>query len=299
MGGRSPDRNLLIALPTGTGKTLLGELALLSSLGREPGLVYYVAPYVALGRQVAEKMSRHTPPEVHVHRFVGGYQEPEPLNPENRSEVLVATPERFDAMLRLRPDLLPSIRCVVFDEAHMIGNKQRGIRLEGIITRLRLAAVRGRQVPRFVLLSAVLSNADALASWIGVEPANVIRGTWRPSAKRLLRWSEDGRLRLHAGDDPLRNTPSEVLGETLLPWPNVGFYRARHFGSIRQQEPRVVENPAFLADFEHDQYKQPVLCICSTRPKTRYLANQIAQRFPPIEPLPQSIRRITDLINQR
>ena len=146
-GVLASDRNLLIALPTGTGKTLLGELALLSSLGREPGLVCYVAPYVALGRQVAEKISRHTPAEVRVHRLVGGYREPEPLDPENRLEVLVATPERFDAMLRLRPDLLPAIRCVVFDEAHMIGNGQRGIRLEGVLTRLRLAAAQSEQVP--------------------------------------------------------------------------------------------------------------------------------------------------------
>ena len=298
-GVLSSDRNLLIALPTGTGKTLLGELALLSSLGREPGLVCYVAPYVALGRQVAEKISRHTPAEVHVHRLVGGYREPEPLDPENRLEVLVATPERFDAMLRLRPELLPAIRCVVFDEAHMIGNGQRGIRLEGVLTRLRLAAAQSEQVPRFVLLSAVLSNADALATWLGISPENVIRGTWRPSAKRLLRWTEDGMLRLHAGDDPLRNTPREVLGETRLPWPNVDFYAPRHYGDIKVQEPRALENLAFLADFEYEQYQQPVLCVCSTRPKTRHLAAQIAQRFASIEPLPQPIRVVTNLIDQR
>ena len=300
-GVLSQDRNLLITLPTGTGKTLLGELALLSSLGRESGLACYIAPYVALGRQVAEKISHHTPDDVRVHRLVGGYREPDPLDPENRPEVLVATPERFDAMLRLRPDLLPSIRCVVFDEAHMIGNGQRGVRLEGILTRLGLAALRrGReQVPRFVLLSAVLSNAEDLARWLGIAPENIIRGTWRPSAKRLLRWTEDGMLRLHAGDDPLRNRPSQVLGRTPLPWPNVGFYPASHFGGIRQQEPRALDNVALLAEFEYKQYEQPVLCVCSTRPKTRHLAARIAQRFPSLEPLPQPIKSISDLIDQK
>ena len=298
-GVLEPDRNLLIALPTGTGKTLLGELALLSSLGREPGLVCYVAPYVALGRQVAEKIARHTPVGVRVHRLFGGYQEPEPLDPENHLEVVVATPERFDAMLRLRSDLIPAIRCVVFDEAHMIGNDQRGVRLEGVLTRLRLAELSGGPVPRFVLLSAVLSNADALANWLGIAAANVISGTWRPSAKRLLRWTEDGRLRLHAGEDPLRSVPSEVLGETQLPWPNVGFYPARHLGDTRKQEPRALENVAFLADFEQEQYQQPVLCVCSTRGKTRQLADLVAQRFALIEPLPQPIRNIVELIDQR
>ena len=296
-GVLAPEQNLLVALPPGTGKTLLGELALLSSLGRQRGLVCYIAPYVALVRQVYEKISKHVPPEAHVHRLVGGYQEPDPLDPENRLEVLIATPERFDAMLRLRPDLLSSIRCVVFDEAHMIGNGQRGIRIEGMLTRLRLAAFRDERGPRFVLLSAVLSNADALATWIGLTPADIIRGTWRPSAKRLLRWSEDGRLRLHAGDDPLRNSPSEVLGEALLPWPNKGFYPARHIGAIRQQEPQAMGNVGFLAAFEYQRYQQPVLCVCSTRPKTRHLAAQIAQHFASIEPLPQLIRNIIGLID--
>ena len=293
-GVLTPDENLLITLPTGTGKTLLGELALLSSLGREPGLVCYIAPYVALGRQVAEKIFRHTPSDVRVHRLMGGYQEPESVDPEGRLEVVVATPERFDAMLRLHPELLPAIRCVVFDEAHMISNGERGIRLEGILTRLRLAALSG-QVPRFVLLSAVLSNAEELATWLGITTNNVISGTWRPSAKRLLRWTEDGRLRLHAGDDPLREQPIEVLGETQLPWPNTQFYPSSNFGAIRQQEPRALQNIAFLAEYEHKQYEQPILCVCSTRPRTRHLAAEVAQRFSILEPVPQAIRNIMNL----
>lgn len=293
-----PDENLLIALPTGTGKTLLGELALLSSLGREPGLVCYIAPYVALGRQVAEKISRHTPPDVRVHRLMGGYKEPEPVDPEARLEVIVATPERFDAMLRLRPDLLPAIRCVVFDEAHMISNGERGVRLEGILTRLRLAARTG-QVPRFVLLSAVLSNTEEIATWLGIRPTNVISGTWRPSAKRLLRWAENGTLQLHAGDDPLRKQPMEVLGETNLPWPNAQFYPTSNFGAIQQQEPRALQNIAFLAEYEYKQYEQPILCVCSTRPRTRRLAAEVAERFEILEPIPQTIRNIVNLIDQR
>ena len=298
-GVLDPDRNLLVSLPTGTGKTLIGELALLSSLGRQPGLVCYIAPYVALGRQVYERITRHAPSEVRVHRLMGGYGEPEPLDPDNHPEVVVATPERFDAMLRLRPNLLSSIRCVVFDEAHMIGNSQRGVRLEGIITRLRLGSNRGSQAPRFILLSAVLSNAETLADWIGIEASDIIRGTWRPSAKRLLRWTEDGRLRMHAGDDPLRAIPSEVLGEAHLPWPKVDFYPARHYGAIKRQEPQALENVAFLASYESQQYQQPILCVCSTRPRTRHLAAQIAQRFAPLVPPPQPIKDVIDLIDQK
>ena len=290
------DSNLLITLPTGTGKTLLGEFVLLSSLGRRPGLVCYIAPYVALGRQVAEKISAHVPGNVRVRRLVGGYREPDQIDPVNLVEVIVATPERFDAMLRLDPDLLPHIRCVVVDEAHMVGTSKRGILLEGILTRLRLASVRGEKMPRFVLLSAVLSNADSLARWMGITPECVIRGTWRPSAKRLLRWTEDGQLKMHAGDDPLRQDPSEVLGHTQLPWPQKGFYLERHFGDRKRQEPKALANIAYLADYAYQQFGQPVLCVSATRRRTRQLASELSRRFQIIEPMPGSIQRIVEFI---
>ena len=213
----SQDRNLLISLPTGTGKTLLGELALLSALGRDPGLACYIAPYVALGRQVIDRIHHHVPLGVRVTPLMGGYKEPSALEPELQQEVVVATPERFDALLRLRPDLMPLIRCVVFDEAHMVANDQRGIRLEGLITRLKLGALANEWAPRFILLSAVLSNTEELAHWLNITGDDVVRGTWRPTAKRLLNWADDGVLKLHAGDDPMRETPSEVLGTTNLP----------------------------------------------------------------------------------
>ena len=294
-----PDRNLLITLPAGTGKTLLGELALLSSLGRDPGLVCYIAPYVALGRQVADRIRRHVPGEVRIHRMVGPYKEPDPLDPENYHEILVATPERFDAMMRFNPSLLSFIRCVVFDEAHMIGNDKRGVRLEGILTRMRLAAIRSDQVPRFVLLSAVLSNADSLANWIGIESTDVVRGTWRPSAKRLLKWTEEGKLRLHAGDDPMREHPADVLGEVPLLWPTKGFYPSGNIGANKKQGLLAMENVAYLAESQYNQYQQPVLCVCSTRAKTRHLAAKITQRLETIQPLPQPIRIITNLIEQK
>ena len=68
---------------------------------------------------------------------------------------------------------------------------------------------------------------------------------------------------------------------------------------MRRQEPLALENIAFLAGYEKEQYEQPVLCVCSTRSKTRKLATQIAQRFAPLEPLPQPIRAITDLIDRK
>ena len=291
------ERNLLVSLPTGTGKTLLGELALMSALGNEPGLVCYVAPYVALGRQTAERIERHAPEQVRVTPLMGGYKEPTPLDPETRMEVLVATPERLDAVLRLRDDLMPWIRCIVFDEAHLVANDQRGIRLEGMITRLKLNSIRNEEAMRFILLSAVLSNTDELARWIGIGTHDVIQGSWRPSAKRLMSWRDDGILRLHAGDDPMRQSPQEVLGQTHLPWPNPNLFPVAYPGQERTQRPLELENVAYLAHVQLQQHQQPVLCVCASRAKTRQLASQIAQRLPIAEPTPETVRTVIDLID--
>ena len=293
----SHDRNLLIALPPGTGKTLLGEISLINSLNGQPGLVCYLTPYVALGNQVYDRISRHMPENVIVRRLLGGYKETNPLNPQRNLEILVVTPERFDAMLRLRSELLEQIRCVVVDEAHMIANRQRGLRLEGILTRIRLAAQNGRTVPRFVLLSAVIANSDAIADWMDIEDSDVIRGTWRPTAPRLSRWTEGGKIQLHAGDDSMRSDSSEVLGETSMPWPHARFSPPPNYPAFLRQQESALENVAYLAETQYSRYDQPVLCVCASRAKTRRLAGQVAARFPTVEPTPVPIQRVIDLID--
>ena len=135
--------NSLVALHTSAGKTLLGELCLLRALDNGPGLAVYLAPYVALGRQVAEGIRRRCPTAVRVHTMVGGFRSEDSLDPQMLRELVVATPERFDSIIRNAPQLLSDLRCIVVDEAHLIGSGIRGIRLEGILARLRMAQKRG------------------------------------------------------------------------------------------------------------------------------------------------------------
>ena len=292
--------NLIVALPAGTGKTLLGEMALLSSLENRPGLVCYLVPYIALGSQVADKIERHlSSADVLVHRLFGGYKDPVPLDPDSRLEVVVATPERFDALLRVNKGLLSSIRCVVVDEAHMVGSGPRGVLLEGILTRLLLASGRGACSTRLVLLSAVLGSFDTLAQWIGTVPNGTVRGDWTPSAGRLLRWSEGGDFQLYAGHDPLRDTPDELLGVGRLAWPQLGFRGSKNIWANRQDKTRSFENVSYLAESEYNRYKQPVLCVCSSRAGTRELADLVARRFTPLEPLPESLLAIVRMVEEK
>src|SRR4051794_22573458 len=90
-----------------------------------------------------DALRKHLPKKYRVHALVGGHRAEATLDPDRRAEVAVATPERLDSLLRTTPELVNKIRCLVCDEAHMIQSDTRGVRLEGLISRLRLAQVRG------------------------------------------------------------------------------------------------------------------------------------------------------------
>jgi helicase len=292
--------NSIIAFPTSTGKTLLGEMCIVNALQQRPGLACYLAPYVALGRQVAESFKLHLPETMRVHPMVGGYQDPETLDPDTYAEVVVATPERFDALLRISPGFIQHLRCVICDEAHIVENYERGVRLEGILTRLRLLQAQGNQI-RLVLLSAVLAQYEGIQTWLGVPDDLVLTDSWRPTARRLALWMQEGSLTWYLTGDPIRPpgaTHLTVLGERILPWPDQDIYSTQIYGAVRAQKPLVHSNVAYLAHLLVSEYRGPVLCVCATKDDTRREAAAIALRFPLLSPLPKTIKHTIAFIEK-
>ncbi|MBI4846020.1 MAG: DEAD/DEAH box helicase [Candidatus Omnitrophica bacterium] len=91
-----------------------------------------------------------------------------------RYDILIATAEKIDSLLRQKPDLLCSrLACIVIDEIHYIGDPHRGPTLETVITRLICS------VPSLKILglSATIANAHTIAHWLDAE---LITSTWRP-----------------------------------------------------------------------------------------------------------------------
>ncbi len=294
--------NTLIALPTSAGKTLLGELCLLAALGDRPGLVCYLAPYVALGRQVADTLRRHLPKRYRIHPLVGGFKGEVKLDPKSKMEVVVATPERLDLLLRSLPEVAECIRCIVCDEAHMIQNDKRGVKLEGLMGRMRMRQKRSGDL-RIVLISAMLPEYDLLKQWMSIENSAIITDSWRPTARRIAIWRQNGRLTWHVGSDPVRKAGAQnddVLGVTDLLWPKANLYGSDKHGAIVKQEPDVFENVAYLVNMVHRRYGGgPILCYCASRHSSRRLAASIAMRLEKLEPLPASIASAVALIAAR
>lgn len=171
----------VLQMPTGSGKTWLAEKAIASVLARGQRAIY-LTPLRALASELRERWGR-----VFVSHKVGAFTG-ETIDGRDKADVpfaqadlLVMTPERLDACTRswrAHWAWLPEVDLVVADEFHLIGDVQRGARLEGALMRFR----RLNPFARVLALSATLGNREELADWLGaVEYAS----NWRPIP---LRW---------------------------------------------------------------------------------------------------------------
>ncbi len=158
-------KNLLITTPTGSGKTLIGELAILNNLLRnEDKKALFLVPLKAVASEKYEEFSRKYGQLFNVKVSTGDYEAiPEEITEAN---LIIATYERFDSLLRTRPEWLPDIAVIIIDEVHMIGQKERGSRLESVIIRLK------EYLPytQLICLSATVKNSEELSSWLDAFP---------------------------------------------------------------------------------------------------------------------------------
>lgn len=277
--------NALVSLPTSTGKTLLGELSIFSSLSGDRPIGIFVVPYVALATQTYKALMAHVPANIRVIALSGGLAQKTIFEDSEDATIVVATPERFDQFLRSSGSLIRDrLRCVVIDEAHNVANSGRGVRIEGMISRLRLLQASGHSF-RIVCLSAVIGNLDQVASWLG--PATVIhRSRWRPTAKRMFVWSTDGQLKWHLGDDQLTRDgqlPHTIIASRRLPWPEPGVSPNESYPALQRLQPKAYRNVAYLLEYLIGDGKSPVLCICSSKAATRSIALALADRLEEVE----------------
>ena len=159
-----PSNDLVAVLPTGSGKTLIGELktALTLAQGRQ---TIWISPMRVLIRQVKKDFRR-------AFRDTGVSVEELPITedlislytdefPQTKA-ASVSTPEKLAALLRNRPDVIKNIGLVVLDEAQIIFDPNRGATIEYVLQEIN------RIVPEcsFVLLSAFADKREKLTTFI-------------------------------------------------------------------------------------------------------------------------------------
>lgn len=185
----SMDESFALCTPTGSGKTLVAEIAILYALfrqppGREedgPPLVIYLVPSRALAAEVESTLSTVLRNlglfQANVTSMYGGsdWGVSDSLLDLSQPTVAILTQEKAEALIRfIGHSLLDRLQLLVVDEAHSVLFKDgsealsqggsRSLRLESLVARIRTA----KSGPlRVIALSAVSRGYEqALASWV-------------------------------------------------------------------------------------------------------------------------------------
>lgn len=145
-------RSVLVAAPTGAGKTIVAEFAVHLALAGPKAKVFYTTPMKALSNQkFSELTAEHGADKVGL--LTGD------SNINSSARVVVMTTEVLRNMLYADSPLLRDLKYVVMDEVHYLADRFRGAVWEEVIIHLP-------QQVRMVSLSATVSNAEEFGDWL-------------------------------------------------------------------------------------------------------------------------------------
>ncbi len=145
-------KSVLVAAPTGAGKTIIAEFAIFKAMQDATSKVFYTAPMKALSNQkYQELVAEYGADEVGL--LTGD------TNINSGARVVVMTTEVLRNMLYADSDLLQHLSVVVMDEVHFLADRFRGAVWEEVIIHLP-------EHVRMVSLSATVSNAEEFGDWL-------------------------------------------------------------------------------------------------------------------------------------
>jgi helicase len=192
-------RNLFLAVPTASGKSLVAYLALVK-VALEGGKGLYIVPLRALASEKFDDLRRFEALGIKVGISIGDYDSPD-INLQ-KYDILISTSEKADSLLRHKTDWLKVLKLIVADEVHLINDTSRGPTLEVILSRFQQISP-GAQI---IALSATVSNAKEMADWLKAE---LVTSEWRPVKLRPGIFC-DGEI--HYGDGKVEEAPLSIEG---------------------------------------------------------------------------------------
>ncbi|XP_034873953.1 probable ATP-dependent DNA helicase HFM1 isoform X9 [Mirounga leonina] len=182
------DRNFVICAPTGSGKTVVFELAITRLLMEVPLpwsniKIVYMAPIKALCSQRFDDWKEKFGPIGLNCKELTGDTVMDDLFEIQHAHIIMTTPEKWDSMTRKWRDnsLVKLVRLFLIDEVHVVKDENRGPTLEVVVSRMKTVQSlsptsenSSTVIPmRFVAVSATIPNAEDIAEWLsdGERPA--------------------------------------------------------------------------------------------------------------------------------
>jgi len=181
LAGALDGKNIVLASPTASGKTLVAELCALKHVLERDGKVLYLSPLRALASEKFEEFQKYTSirkengSRVSVGVSTGDYDSSDPWM--GKHDIIIATNEKADSLLRHRTKWVNEISLVVADEVHLLNDAHRGPTLEVVLARL----MQVNPDVQLVVLSATIKNVEEVAEWL---KAISVTTEWRPVTLR-------------------------------------------------------------------------------------------------------------------
>ena len=181
---------IIVNMPTSSGKTLLSEFRMLQALNQfsdDNGWVVYIAPTRALVNQITTRLKKDLGQiGIKVEKMSGAidldyFEESLLTNVENRFDILVTTPEKFNLLIRenIEEKIDRPLALIVIDEAHNLELEGRGLNLELMIANVKNDCPKAN----FLLLTPFIPNGMEIAKWIDPDSPNSIslELSWNPN----------------------------------------------------------------------------------------------------------------------
>jgi helicase len=163
-------KNLLVCTPTGSGKTLIAEIAAMHNVYNNIGKAIYIVPLKSLATEKYQ-LFREKYPDRKTALSIGDTDSSD--THLATYDIIVCTAEKLDSLIRHKAPWLRDVKVVVIDEIHLLNDSGRGPTLEILITILR-HVLKNIQI---IGLSATIGNPQELADWLD---ANLVEDSWRP-----------------------------------------------------------------------------------------------------------------------
>ncbi|CAG5896937.1 unnamed protein product, partial [Menidia menidia] len=177
------NKNFVACAPTGSGKTVLFELAIIRLLMETPEpwrdvKAVYMAPIKALCSQRFEDWKKKFGPLGLNCKELTGDTEIDDFFEIHDSHIILTTPEKWDSMTRKWKEncLLQLVSLFLIDEVHVVKDTTRGATLEVVVSRMKaVQTYRTTQKSeaglsmRFVAVSATIPNIADIADWLSNE----------------------------------------------------------------------------------------------------------------------------------